>query len=60
MQSCTFRTLALINNAGIHEHPAELDRHLARGENPLILNAPSDYDELMAFAMDKPPFIPGP
>ncbi len=53
-------SLALLNNAGIHEHPAELDRHLARGENPLVLNEPSDYDELMAFAMNEPPFIPWP
>ena len=53
-------SLALLNNAGIHEHPAELDRHLARGENPLVLNEPSDYEALMAFAMNEPPFIPWP
>ena len=53
-------SLALINSAGIHEHPAELDRHLAKGENPLVLDDPSDYDELMAFAMNEPPFIPWP
>ncbi|XOZ33387.1 alpha/beta fold hydrolase [Halomonadaceae bacterium KBTZ08] len=53
-------SLTLMNNAGIHEHPAELDQRLAKGENPLILEAPSDYDELMAFAMNEPPFIPWP
>lgn len=53
-------SLALINSAGIHEHPAELDKHLDRGENPLVLDDPSDYDELMAFAMNEPPFIPWP
>ena len=53
-------SLSLLNTAGIHEHPAELDRHLARGENPLVLDDPSDYDELMAFAMNEPPFIPWP
>lgn len=52
--------LTLMNNAGIHEHPAELDQRLAKGENPLILEAPSDYDDLMAFAMNEPPFIPWP
>lgn len=53
-------SLSLLNTAGIHDHPAELDRHLARGENPLVLDDPSDYDELMAFAMNEPPFIPWP
>ncbi|WP_077529186.1 alpha/beta fold hydrolase [Vreelandella utahensis] len=53
-------SLSLLNSAGIHEHPAELDRQLAKGENPLVLEAPSDYDDLMAFAMNEPPFIPWP
>ncbi|MFO7786190.1 MAG: alpha/beta fold hydrolase [Halospina sp.] len=53
-------SLALLNTAGIHEHPAELDRQLAKGENPLVLEDPSDYHELMAFAMNEPPFIPWP
>lgn len=53
-------SLTLLNSAGIHEHPSELDRHLAKGENPLVLDDPSEYEELVAFAMNEPPFVPWP
>lgn len=54
------RSLSLLNTAGIHEHPAELDERLAEGENPLVMESPADYEKLMAFAMKEPPFVPWP
>ncbi|MEQ6886130.1 alpha/beta fold hydrolase [Salicola sp. Rm-C-2C1-2] len=53
-------SLTLLNSAGIHAHPSKLDKQLARGKNPLILDDPSDYDDLVAFAMNEPPFVPWP
>jgi pimeloyl-ACP methyl ester carboxylesterase len=31
-----------------------------RGENPLVLSSPDDFDRLLSFASHKPPFIPWP
>ena len=54
-------SMALFNNAGVNA-PVENDmqRALADGNNPLIVNSPQDFDELLAFASYKPPFIPWP
>jgi len=53
-------SLSLINPAGVHEHPSELDGYLDKGENPLVVNQPSDYSDLLDFVMEKRPFIPWP
>jgi len=54
-------SLALLNNAGV-EAPelSELAEALGRGENPLIVRKPEDFDRLLAFASFEPPFVPWP
>ena len=55
------RSLLLLNNGGIDApNPSELMLALGRGENPLILDSPDDFDRLLAFAAHKPPFVPWP
>ncbi|MDX1588522.1 MAG: alpha/beta fold hydrolase [Oleiphilaceae bacterium] len=54
------RSLALLNPAGIQEHPSELDQRLEDGENPLVVNDPDDYSQLLDFVMEERPFIPWP
>ena len=55
------RSLALFNNGGIDApNPSEMFLAIDRGENPLIVNVPDDYDKLIAFASYKEPFIPWP
>lgn len=54
-------SLALLNNAGIAApEPSELVQALGRGENPLVARTPEEFDELIAFASYKQPFIPWP
>lgn len=53
-------TLSLINSAGIHDHPSELDQALERGENPLVVRNTDDFRRVIDFTMEKPPFIPWP
>ena len=54
------RTLSLINSAGIHDHPSELEQALERGENPLVVRSTADFRRVIDFTMEKPPFIPWP
>jgi len=55
------RTLMLLNNAGI-DAPEHSEAWLAvsRGENPLVVTSPEDFDRLLSFVAYKPPFIPWP
>lgn len=54
-------SLALLNNGGINApNPSEMYLAVARGENPLIVDAPGDFDRLIAIASYKQPFIPWP
>jgi abhydrolase domain-containing protein 6 len=55
-------TLGLIDAAGVQSpEPSELQTILAKGEpNPLIVDSPEDYQNLMKFVFVKPPYIPGP
>jgi len=53
-------SLGLIDTAGIHKHPSELDRLRDQGKNPLIVKNQQDYDELLDFVMEERPFIPWP
>ena len=54
-------SLALLNNGGIDSpQPSEMFLAVGRGENPLVLSSPDDFDRLLAFASHKPPFIPWP
>ena len=54
-------SLFLLNNGGINA-PRHSEMFLAvdRGENPLVLSSPDDFDRLLSFASHKPPFIPWP
>ena len=54
-------SMALFNNAGI-DAPDESDmqRALAKGENPLVVDSLEDFDELIEFVAYKEPFIPWP
>lgn len=53
-------SLTLLSPAGIFRYPSELDEALKRGNNPLIVKEPGDFDELMDFVLEKRPFIPWP
>ena len=54
-------SLALLNNGGIESpEPSEMFLAVGRGENPLVLNSPNDFDRLLSFASHKKPFIPWP
>ena len=55
------RSVALLNNAGIDApRPSEVGSAIMRGENPLILTSPEDFDRLLALVAHKQPFIPWP
>ena len=55
------KSLGLMNSAGvISPEPSELSKLLTRGENPLILDSAENYERLLNFAMEDPPFLPRP
>jgi pimeloyl-ACP methyl ester carboxylesterase len=54
-------TLGLFDAAGVASpHESELSHAVDRGENPLIVKSPADFDHLIDFVFAKPPFIPPP
>ena len=55
-------SLALFNNAGVTEPiPSDFQRALLRGEdNWLIVDSLEDFDDLIAYAAFKKPFLPWP
>jgi len=54
-------SLFLLNNGGISApRHSEMFLAVGRGENPLVLSSPDDFDRLLSFASHKPPFIPWP
>lgn len=55
------RSLSLFNNAGINApKESDMQRAVAKGENPLIADSLSDYDELLDFVAYKKIFLPWP
>lgn len=54
------KTATLYDPAGIHEVESNLEKHLHKGENPLIVSDTESFKKLLTFAMEKPPFIPWP
>ncbi len=54
-------SMGLFNNAGVNA-PEESDmaKAVARGENPLVVNRPEDFDGLLEFVSYEKPFIPWP
>jgi pimeloyl-ACP methyl ester carboxylesterase len=54
-------SLSLMNNAGVTALvETDLQRSLAQGKNPLIVESVEDFDLLLSFAAHKKPFIPWP
>lgn len=45
---------------GVTDHRAVMQDYLDKGVNPLVLDDPSNFGKLMAFALEQPPFIPWP
>ncbi|RLA34636.1 MAG: alpha/beta hydrolase [Gammaproteobacteria bacterium] len=55
------RSLALFNNAGINApNESDMQRLVAKGENPLIADSLAGYDELLEFVAYKKIFLPWP
>ena len=54
-------SVVLIDNAGIDApNPSEMQLAVERGENPLLVSSPDDFDRLLDFVSYKRPFIPWP
>lgn len=55
------RSLSLFNNAGINApNESDMQRAVAKGENPLIADSRAEYDELLDFVAYKKIFLPWP
>ncbi|PIE43778.1 MAG: alpha/beta hydrolase [Gammaproteobacteria bacterium] len=54
------KSLALYDSAGVFEVTSPFLSLLEEGKNPLIVKTVDDFDYLVSFAMEKPPFIPWP
>ncbi|MFZ2630024.1 MAG: alpha/beta hydrolase [Desulfosalsimonadaceae bacterium] len=54
------QSLFLIDPSGIYQHKSELMQCLEKGDNPLIVTSPKDFNRLMDFALERKPFIPWP
>ncbi len=55
------QTLALLDTGGITEPvPGEFTRELRQGKNNLVVGSPEDYDRLIKYVFEKPPYIPRP
>jgi len=48
----------LISPAGVHDIPSKMDELLKEGINPLVTIKEEDFDDVMEFVMEAPPFIP--
>jgi pimeloyl-ACP methyl ester carboxylesterase len=54
-------SLTLIDSGGIYPpNPSELQRSLASGANPLIVDEPQDFNKLMEFVFYRQPVMPWP
>jgi pimeloyl-ACP methyl ester carboxylesterase len=54
-------SLGLLDPGGvISAEPSRLSLELEKGNNPLVVESASDYDELMAFVFVNPPPLPDP
>ncbi len=50
---CLIEPLALLGS-----EPPLLGQLLKQGQNPLVVKSPEDFDTLLAFVFEKPPFLP--
>lgn len=54
-------SVLLLNNAGVEApNPSEMWLAVQRGENPLVLSSPDDFDRLLNLVSHKKPFLPWP
>jgi pimeloyl-ACP methyl ester carboxylesterase len=55
-------SLGLFDTGGVYHCPrkSELALLLEKGENPLLVDGPEDFDGMVKFAFVKPPWFPGP
>lgn len=54
-------SVLLLNNAGVESpKPSEMWLAVQRGESPLILSSPQDFDRLLGLVSHKKPFLPWP
>ena len=55
------RSMALLNNGGIDSpQHSEVMVAVLKGENPLVLSSPDDFDRLLSVVSHKQPFLPWP
>jgi pimeloyl-ACP methyl ester carboxylesterase len=55
------QSLVLLNNGGIDApERSEMWHAVSRGENPLVINSPEDFNRLLSFVSHKTPFLPWP
>ncbi len=55
------KSLSLLDNAGVAAPvETEMQRMLAQGKNPLIVESVEDFDLLLSLAAHKKPFVPWP
>lgn len=59
-QPAAVTSLSLLDAAGIHVRPTELDRALLAGKNMLVMKKPEDLDALLTFATAQRPAMPRP
>ena len=52
-------SLALIDPAGVTApEPSDMERHLARGHNPFLINSREEFQSFYAMTMESPPWVP--
>lgn len=54
------QSLTLMDAAGIHYRPTELDRAMLAGRNLLVMKKPEDFDAMLSFASAQRPAMPRP
>ncbi|MDO8268972.1 MAG: alpha/beta hydrolase [Moraxellaceae bacterium] len=59
-QPVAIQSLTLMDAAGIHYRPTELDRTLLSGRNILVMKKPADFDAMITFASAQRPAMPRP
>jgi len=52
------RTATLLDPGGVYDHRSPFINEVEKGNNPLIVKSPEDFDILMSYAAEKRPYIP--
>ncbi|MDP2228478.1 MAG: alpha/beta hydrolase [Moraxellaceae bacterium] len=59
-QPSMVQSLTLMDAAGVHYRPTELDDAMLAGRNMLVVKTPADFEALLAFVMMQRPPMPRP